>query len=217
MIAPTRTSPRGKNNRAILVQPQATLDSRSTNKRNLFSIDLNDDDDKLFDFVPKRSKKSSAPIVSQILNESIKEDVPPSSSTASNLIAVVPRQVSNIAVFTNVEMKAKLSGSWLSKKMGSMTLKVDGVEVKKEKFEDLRDEKITSWIEQVKGAFGVNEIKVDVTKRVDALLLNASNNTTSSSGKKNFKAFVKKNNFKPQSVVVQTHPVMSSSSVRMNL
>lgn len=90
--------------------------------------------------------------------------------------------------------------------MGAVSLKLDGEEIKTEQIEDFRDEKTLKWIAKMKGGFGVNEIKIDLTARSVASPFKVATNTTPSSGKKNFKTFVKKNNYKQQTTIVRTHP-----------
>lgn len=105
-----------------------------------------------------------------------------------------------VSTKSSIDWNSALSSQgWLSKKMGSLNTSDTGRDESQIKRE-VKDEDRVDFVKQARSAFQVNVVDMDLKSN---LAPSDSFNTTSSS-KKNFKAFVKKQNYKPQSSIVPT-------------
>ena len=205
-IEPKRFNVPAVQPRRPFIAPHVDVPAR--NKRGFAFLNSDsdgDDDEDLFAFASKRNRPNVQAESQQMSQDESREMVTVTSQTSTyNSVAAVSIQKPE---FTMTPVRITYSGRWLSKKMGDVSLKCEEEEIKEEG--DVCDSKTLEWNEKARNAFGVQEFHLDISTchSIEAQLSLTVNST---SGTKNFKTFVKKNNFKKQTQVIQTYPVIVS-------
>lgn len=185
--------------------PRSSFIKRSTKRLGRAS---NDDDDELFNFEesgPKKRKRVEEPVAkdlfafekgtsskSQQKQSQEAKTKPATRPVAKNTVEVLPKTFSFC-------FQVKESSNWLSTTMINQ-LKIDDTEIKDEVdgTEDTKSELMTTL-----NPFKIKVMNVSYKKLNNSVV---SNESSINSGKKNFKGFVKKYNYKPQTQIVSTEP-----------
>lgn len=169
--------------------------------------------DDLFAFGNESSRRSKQRNAEQPRNISSKSDE--STKTGNSSSTSYKQFIKPIHIPTD-------SGGWLSSTFCELTIKTQaddelGVKIKKEDPEDGEDDKTRVWIDGMQSMFQVRVKCMNLTshhQRRDETVSSSSERSFFSTGQgsgagggKNFKAFVKKHNYKPQQTIVKTMPV----------
>lgn len=184
----------------IMPPPRSSFIRKSSKRMGRIS----DDEDDLFNFEdsgPKKRKRVEEPIAKDLFafekgksskKSPAKKSKPASRPVAKNTVEMLPKTFSFC-------FEVKESSAWLSTTMIDQ-LKIDDIKVKDEVdgSEDTKSELMTSF-----NPFKVKVMNVSF-RRLETSVV--SNESANNSGKKNFKGFVKKRNYKPQTQVISTEP-----------
>ncbi|XP_055911396.1 nibrin [Eupeodes corollae] len=162
---------------------------------------ISDDEDELFAFGTKSPKDDvdRAEKISDLDLPKTQPFVPNRKSCQANIVS------SKIKVSP---LKAAPDG-WLSA-MSILKIKCDEDEnVKEEKNCSLDDLKQREWIDSLKEGFAVRVRKMNLTSKGSNFSISReSSNTSLDTNRKNFKAFIKKHNYKTQTQIIRTFPTV---------
>lgn len=202
------------------LSPDKSIAPASNNKRRLNLLGNVAEDD-LFQF--GRKKRAKLNDESQIENNSSRffnsgtsnrtnQQTRNGGSQSQQEIIKPPNKPKNEKIDCNVTAVPLTMDGWLSKSLkSSLIIKEEPAD---EVSGDVKTEESKEWIRSMRNAFEVRVKKMNLVSAHTVSICKVDGENDTTNGKpKNFKAFVKKFNYRPQTVVIRTMPLISTQQL----